>query len=73
MSKSGNVTVEIPAETYGKLEKMIEGSEFKTVSEYVAFVMLELIKSEGGEKGEGMSGEEEEEVRRRLKALGYMD
>ncbi|HSB47670.1 MAG TPA: hypothetical protein VLD37_06670 [Candidatus Bilamarchaeum sp.] len=64
--------VSISPETYAKLEKMIKGSEFKSVDEYVEFVLKE-VTSEGGEARNAGSPEDDEKIKSRLRALGYLD
>jgi Arc/MetJ-type ribon-helix-helix transcriptional regulator len=63
------MNVEIPSGLYKKLEERIKGSEFSTVSDYVSFVLTELLKAEesGGEK------EDDSRVKERLRSLGYLD
>ena len=64
-------TVSLPAELYGKIEQRIVGTEFDSVDEYVNFVLAEVFKEEEAETS--FSKEDEEEVKRRLKSLGYLD
>ncbi len=64
----GKIT--IPAPLYRKLEDRIKGSEFASVSDYVIFVLKELLAEE---EGGAMSGEDEAKIKERLRALGYMD
>jgi Arc/MetJ-type ribon-helix-helix transcriptional regulator len=66
--------VSISPETYGKIEQMIKGSEFKSVDEYVEFALRE-ITSEGKEAAQADAGgaEDEEKIKSRLRALGYLD
>jgi Arc/MetJ-type ribon-helix-helix transcriptional regulator len=61
----------IPASLHKKLEERIKGTEFGSVSEYVVFVMMELLAAE--QESAGMSREDEEKIKSRLKALGYND
>jgi len=68
----GEVAIRIPRFLYEKIKKQVEeSSEFKSVEEYVIFVLEELLKEEGEEEAV-YSPEEEEEIKRRLKALGYL-
>lgn len=69
--KGERKTVSLPAELYSKVEQRISGTEFGSVDEYVAFVLGEVVKEE--EPGVTFSERDEEEVKRRLKALGYLD
>jgi hypothetical protein len=56
------VTLSIPRELYEKAESAIKGTGFRSVTEYVIFVMRESLLLKAGES-----------VRDRLKALGYID
>ena len=50
-------------------------TEFKSVSDYVAFVLREVLRDieEDEEEKQGFTKEEEESVKKRLKAVGYLD
>ncbi len=65
--------VSLPAKLYDDIEKRVGDSEFGTVDEYVIFVLEEVLKEEGGEEDRAFSEEEEAEVKKRLKALGYLE
>lgn len=67
-----SITVFISAQLYGRLEKRVGDTGFSSVDEYVTFVLEEVLKEEGGE-GTAFTKEEEEEVKKRLRALGYLD
>jgi len=69
--KEEKKTVSLPAELYGKIEQRITGTEFNSVDEYANFVLAEVLKEEESETS--FSKEDEEEVKRRLKGLGYLD
>jgi len=64
-------TISLPVELYSKIEQRVVGTEFDSVDEYVNFVLKEVIKGEEPEAA--FSKEDEEEVKRRLKDLGYLD
>ncbi|MBO8175064.1 MAG: CopG family transcriptional regulator [Thermococcus sp.] len=67
-------TVSIPKPLYEKIKKRIEGTGFTSVSDYVTYVLREVLASlEEEEKEEVFSEEEEEKVKERLRALGYLD
>lgn len=58
-------TISLPLPLIEKIKKRIEGTGMNSVSAYISFVMREILSS-------GSTGKEElEEVRKRLKALGY--
>ena len=66
--------VNIPDELYKAIEEKLEEFGFKTVDEYVVFVLEEVIKNDAGEGEEKVFSEEEEEViKQRLRDLGYLD
>ena len=65
------VDVKIPKSIAGKIEKRMKGTEFGSLSDYVTYVLGEVIS--GGEEEKTVSEEDEEKVRERLKALGYLD
>ena len=65
--------VKIPEEIYEKIEKRIEEMEFKSVDEYVTYVLREVLVSLEEEEKEVFTEEEEEKVKERLRALGYID
>jgi metal-responsive CopG/Arc/MetJ family transcriptional regulator len=66
------VTIKIPRELYQQLHKMIEGTGFSSVTEFIVFVMRDLA-SGGDIKGEDKLTEEEvRAIRERLRRLGYL-
>jgi len=72
MDKEEGVDVSIPASLYKKIEEKIKGTKIDSVSSYVTKVMQEnLAKEEGA--SESLSKDDEEKVKERLKALGYLD
>ena len=61
--------ITIPEDIYKKIEARVEDSEFKNVEEYIIYILERVIeKLESKEKNE-----EEEEIKRRLRDLGYGD
>jgi len=59
-------------ELYSKVEGRVKDIGFSSVDEYVVFVLEEVLSEEGQEEST-FSKEEEEEVKKRLKALGYLE
>ena len=64
--------VSIPASLYKKIEEKIKGSEIDSVETYVTRILKESLSKEESVEGE-LSKEDEEKVKERLKALGYLD
>ncbi len=67
-------TVSIPKPLYDKIKELIKGTGFTSVSDYVTYVLREIIASiEEEDKEEVFSKEDEEKIKARLRALGYID
>jgi len=64
--------VSIPTSLYKKIEEKIKGTEYSSVSSYVTKILREIL-SKDEENKEVFSPEEEEKIKERLKALGYID
>ena len=60
----------LPDDLYHKIGERVNATEFNSVDEYVIFVMEEVLKDE---EEQALSKEDEEEVKKRLKALGYLE
>ena len=72
MGKEEKKAVFLSVDLYKKIEERVKVTEFNSVEEYVTFVLEEVLKDEGEEE-KTFSKEEEEEVKKRLRALGYLD
>lgn len=67
------VTIKISKEIYEKAKKYIEKyGGFNSVEELVEFVLNETLSEETEETQKVYSKEEEEKVKERLRALGYI-
>jgi len=65
------VQISIPAQLYRKIEEYVAGNEeFKDVEEFVEFVLREVLSEE--EQEPAYTPEEEEEIKKRLRSLGYI-
>ena len=65
-------SIEIPESLYNRVEARLKGSNFASVSDYVSFILRErLIVEEQGSQTV-YSKEDEEKIKARLKALGYL-
>jgi hypothetical protein len=64
-------TVEIPGDVYGELENSLERLGFKSVDDYVTFVLRALVSGEL-DSCDARSEDEEQEIMRRLADLGYL-
>lgn len=64
--------ISIPSALYKQIEEKIKGTEITSVASYVTKVLKESL-AQKEEAKEAFSKEEEEKVKERLKALGYID
>ena len=66
-----HTTVSIPKPLAEKVEELIEGTGFTSVSSFVAYVLRQIVSER--EHAEPFSKEDEEKVKTRLRALGYIE
>ncbi len=71
MSNNDDRMISLSGELFRRIGERIAGSDFASVDEYVAFVLEEVLKDDPEGESGGLSPEEDEEIRRRLKSLGY--
>ena len=64
--------VYLPAELYDRVKKRSEVTNFGSIEEYITFVLQEVLKEEEPEEI-AVDREQEKEVKKRLRALGYLD
>jgi len=64
-------TVSIPISLYRQLEEMIRGTGFASVSEYVTYVLREVVALKKG-KDLHLTPEDLEQIRKKLEVLGYL-
>ena len=70
------MNIEIKKEIAEKLQKRVdETNEFKTIEEYVNYVLGQVVErlNEESEEKQEYSKEDEEKVKERLRSLGYLD
>ncbi|GBC70059.1 hypothetical protein HRbin01_01767 [archaeon HR01] len=70
---SDRVSLSINRDLYSKIVEYVEksGGEFKSVEEFVEFCLSEIL-SENRSAPAAYSKEEEEQLKERFKALGYI-
>ncbi|MBN2602948.1 MAG: CopG family transcriptional regulator [Candidatus Thermoplasmatota archaeon] len=66
-------TISIPTPLAEKIKKRIKGTGFHSLSSYVTYVLREVIAGTEEEREEVFTKEDEEKVKERLRALGYLD
>ena len=65
-------TISIPTSLYKKIAEAIKGSEVTSVASYVTKILKESLSKQKASE-EVFSKEDEEKVKEKLKALGYID
>jgi hypothetical protein len=70
---SDKAQIEIPRAIYEKIRQRVEANreEFQSVEEYIIFVLEEILREDEDDK-KAYSPEEEKEVKKRLRNLGYL-
>ena len=86
-SVDGDVTLKIPRPLYEQLRQVIQGSGFHSVTEFVVYVLRDLVShhgapgraplpsrasDDGDDSVEPLTAEEIEAIRQRLTSLGYL-
>ena len=66
-------TVSIPTPLFRKVEARIKGTGFTSVSSYVTYVLREIVAEENEKAEKPFTREDEERVKARLRALGYIN
>jgi len=64
--------ISIPTSLYKKIEEQIKGSEITSVSDYITKVLRGSLSKEESMQ-DTLSKEDEEKVKEKLRALGYID
>lgn len=73
-SSKDKVTIKIPRVLYERLKLIVEDSGFDSVTDFVVYVLRDLVADREKGKGEEVSltFEEIQAIRRRLRNLGYL-
>ena len=66
------VTIKIPKELYLKLKRLIKGTGFSSVTEFIVFTMRSVAAGGTISKKAKYKEKEIKEIKRRLKQLGYL-
>jgi len=65
------VTIKIPKPLYDNLKVLIEESGFTSVTEFVTYVLRDLVSHQKGAGSSSLSSKEIDAIRKRLKSMGY--
>ncbi|HSB06850.1 MAG TPA: ribbon-helix-helix domain-containing protein [Thermodesulfobacteriota bacterium] len=66
------VTIKIPRPLYDNLTEIIKESGFNSVTEFIVYILRDLISSRSNQQEPALSKEEIEAIKKRLKSLGYL-
>lgn len=72
MPTDKRVTMKIPRHLYEHLKEMIRDTGFSSVNEFIVYVMRDIASSGKLDQEIGLSKQEIEQVRKRLRGLGYL-
>ncbi|NPA98081.1 MAG: CopG family transcriptional regulator [Crenarchaeota archaeon] len=64
------IKIRLPEKLYREAKAKAEEAGFNTIDEFIVFVLEQLL---GEEEPAELSEEDEEKVKERLRALGYID
>jgi len=72
--REARVTIKIPRPLYRKLQTLIEGSSFSSVTEFIVYILRDLVAEKGiPPDKEELSAGEIRAIKQRLRNLGYLD
>lgn len=71
MGDADKVTIKIPRPLYDKLKVILEGSGYNSVTDFVVYVLRDLVAS-SRRLEQKFSEDELQEIKQRLKNLGYL-
>lgn len=73
-------TIKIPRNLYNKLKEITDDTGFNSVTEFIVYVMRDLVSTKELNRDDGdeidekeLSSDEVNMIRKRLKSLGYLD
>ena len=69
--RESKVTVKIPRPLYRKVQQVVDGSGFNSPTDFIVYVLRDLMGEAEEHDGE-FNQEELDEVKRKLKNLGYL-
>jgi len=69
--RESKVTVKIPRPLYRKVQLVVEGSGFNSPTDFIVYVLRDLM-GEAEEASNDFNQDELDDVKRKLKNLGYL-
>jgi metal-responsive CopG/Arc/MetJ family transcriptional regulator len=72
MEKESRVTIKIPRILYNKIMMIIKGSGFNSATDFIIYVLRDVISEKAQQKSKDLTEKELSVIRKRLKNLGYL-
>jgi metal-responsive CopG/Arc/MetJ family transcriptional regulator len=72
MGGESKVTIKIPRQLYNNLKEIIAGTGFNSVTDFIVYVLRDLVSSKEIDEDDRLSKAELDGIRKRLKSLGYL-
>jgi Arc/MetJ-type ribon-helix-helix transcriptional regulator len=72
LAQEKSISVPIPESLHERVAKIIAGTSFRTVEDYVTQAVREKLSQDENAREPAYTKEEEEKVKERLRALGYL-
>lgn len=70
---SDKVTIKIPRRLYLKIQEMITDSGFNSATDFIVYVLRDVLSETGKEASEEFSADELKSLKQKLRNLGYLD
>jgi Arc/MetJ-type ribon-helix-helix transcriptional regulator len=70
--RESKVTVKIPRPLYRKIQQVVDGSGFNSPTDFIVYVLRDLMGEADDKVEPEFSQEELDDVKRKLKNLGYL-
>ncbi|MEJ2721548.1 MAG: CopG family transcriptional regulator [bacterium] len=67
------VTIKIPRRLYLKIQHLIGDSGFNSATDFIVYVLRDVLSESGKEDHEEFSAEELRSLKQKLRNLGYLD
>ena len=67
------VTIKIPRPLYAKIQQLIGDSGFNSATDFIVYVLRDVISEKDTEDQDHFSPEEVKSLKQKLRNLGYLD
>jgi Arc/MetJ-type ribon-helix-helix transcriptional regulator len=71
--KNDKVTIKIPRPLYRKIQQLIADSGFDSATDFIVYVLRDILSEAGAEHSEEFTAEELRALKQKLRNLGYLD